>query len=186
MAAPRDRRTGFSRRRQYSAFLGYVLAVAGALWWLWHYIQATNVALARFIDSVRFGDFTQGFAYQSYGSGFAELGAALDEALRKLRGERHTLTEANRFYEAVLDDAPTALLTVESGGPLLDPAQVARLGQPFQRLGVERTAGGGTGLGLSIVAAIAAAHGGTLALRARPEGGLHVAIRLPLRAGTAG
>jgi signal transduction histidine kinase len=74
----------------------------------------------------------------------------------------------------------TTLLTVETGGPPLDPIQVARLGQPFQRLGVERTADGGTGLGLSIVAAVAAAHGGTLALRARPEGGLHVAIRLPL------
>jgi signal transduction histidine kinase len=74
----------------------------------------------------------------------------------------------------------TALLTVETGGPPLDPAQVARLGQPFQRLGVARTADGGTGLGLSIVAAVAAAHGGTLVLGARPEGGLHVAIRLPL------
>ena len=31
MATARDRRTGFSRRRQYSAFLGYVLAVAGAV-----------------------------------------------------------------------------------------------------------------------------------------------------------
>jgi len=92
------------------------LLMAGAAWWLWHYIQATNMALARFIDAVRFGDFAQGFAYQSYGSGFAELGAALDESIRKLRGERHELTEANRFYEAVLDDAPTALLTVERDG----------------------------------------------------------------------
>ncbi|HEX8484673.1 rod shape-determining protein MreC [Sphingomonas sp.] len=31
MAPARDRRTGFSRRRQYSVFLGYVLAVAGAV-----------------------------------------------------------------------------------------------------------------------------------------------------------
>jgi rod shape-determining protein MreC len=31
MAPARDRRTGFSRRRQYSTFLGYVLAVAGAV-----------------------------------------------------------------------------------------------------------------------------------------------------------
>ena len=77
-------------------------------------------------------------------------------------------------------ESGTTLLSVESGGPPLDPAQVARLGQPFQRLGVARTADGGTGLGLSIVAAVAAAHGGTLMLRARPEGGLHVAIRLPL------
>ncbi len=31
MAPPNDRRTGFSRRRQYSLFIGYVLAVAGAV-----------------------------------------------------------------------------------------------------------------------------------------------------------
>ena len=31
MAPARDRRTGFSRRRQYSTFIGYVLAVAGAV-----------------------------------------------------------------------------------------------------------------------------------------------------------
>ncbi|HXH17346.1 MAG TPA: rod shape-determining protein MreC [Sphingomonas sp.] len=31
MAPARDRRTGFSRRRQYSVFMGYVLAVAGAV-----------------------------------------------------------------------------------------------------------------------------------------------------------
>ena len=31
MAPARDRRTGFSRRRQYGAFIGYVLAVAGAV-----------------------------------------------------------------------------------------------------------------------------------------------------------
>jgi nitrogen fixation/metabolism regulation signal transduction histidine kinase len=92
------------------------LLVAGAAAWLWLYVRATNVALARFIDAVRFGDFAQGFAYQGQGSGFAELGGALDEAIRKLRGERHELTEANRFYEAVLDDAPTALLTVDGEG----------------------------------------------------------------------
>jgi signal transduction histidine kinase len=58
---------------------------------------------------------------------------------------------------------------------------VAELGQPFRRLGADRTGSDrGAGLGLSIVAAIAAAHGGTLDLRARPEGGLLVSIGLPL------
>ena len=42
MAAPRDRRTGFSRRRQYGAFAGYILAIAGAL------VGATLLALSRF------------------------------------------------------------------------------------------------------------------------------------------
>ena len=40
----------------------------------------------------------------------------------------------------------------------------------------------GLGLGLSIVAAIASAHDAALAVRARPEGGLDVEVRFPLRA----
>jgi signal transduction histidine kinase len=73
-----------------------------------------------------------------------------------------------------------AELVVESSGPPLDPAQVARLAEPFQRLAADRTgSASGSGLGLSIVAAIVDAHGGRLELRARPEGGLRVTVRLP-------
>jgi hypothetical protein len=73
-----------------------------------------------------------------------------------------------------------AQLVVESGGPILDQCVVAQLAQPFRRLGVDRTGSqNGHGLGLSIVAAVAAAHGGTLALDARPAGGLRVQITLP-------
>jgi hypothetical protein len=75
---------------------------------------------------------------------------------------------------------PSARLTVENSGPILDPAEVGQLGQPFRRGGDERTGSdGGVGLGLSIVAAIAAAHHGTVELVARPEGGMRVAIELP-------
>ncbi|MFI6453909.1 sensor histidine kinase [Streptosporangium amethystogenes] len=84
---------------------------------------------------------------------------------------------------ATIMDGTTVQLVVETGGCLLDQEQVDRLAQPFQRLGTDRThSGNGSGLGLSIVAAIAAAHGGSLDLRARPEGGLCVAISLPAAA----
>ncbi|HEX6346249.1 sensor histidine kinase [Umezawaea sp.] len=73
-----------------------------------------------------------------------------------------------------------ARLVVETGGPVLDPDHVARLAQPFQRLGADRTGSDtGTGLGLSIVSAIAGAHGGRLDLGALPEGGLRVTLSLP-------
>jgi signal transduction histidine kinase len=72
-------------------------------------------------------------------------------------------------------------LIVENGGEILDPAQVAGLAQPFRRLGADRIGSDdGAGLGLSIVAAIAQAHGGSLQLHARPDGGLTVTITLPL------
>jgi hypothetical protein len=78
-------------------------------------------------------------------------------------------------------DEHLARLVVQTGGDVLDADQVSRLTQPFQRLGADRTGSDhGSGLGLSIVEAIAVAHGGTLDLHARPEGGLQVSIALPL------
>ncbi len=79
-----------------------------------------------------------------------------------------------------------ARLVVENGGEALDQQQVAELSQPFRRLEADRIGTDqGSGLGLSIVAAIAEAHGGTLDLRARPGGGLHVCVDLPAAAATS-
>lgn len=82
-----------------------------------------------------------------------------------------------------------ARLVIENGGPLFDQARVDRLGEPFERPGAERTAPeNGVGLGLSIVKAITEAHGGTVTLEARQEGGLCVTVELPFGpvAGAAG
>jgi signal transduction histidine kinase len=79
-----------------------------------------------------------------------------------------------------------AQLVVENGGERLDHDVVKELSRPFRRAGAERTGSDrGAGLGLAIVASIAEVHGGTLDLAARDEGGLRVAIGLPLAAGAA-
>ena len=92
------------------------LACAGATLGLWRHVSRTNLELARFVESIHFGDLSQNFGTDTQGSGFGEVGEALDTAVRKLRDERHKLSETNRFYEAVLDDAPTALLVIDSEG----------------------------------------------------------------------
>jgi len=101
--------------------LGAARLLAGALFFwslfeLWRYIQRTNRELARFLEAVRLGDLSQSFAHRQQGSGFTEIGEALDQGIRALREERHRLTDASRFFEAVLDDAPTPLLTVDGDG----------------------------------------------------------------------
>ncbi len=76
--------------------------------------------------------------------------------------------------------ATQATLTVTNTGPPVPPDQVSRLLEPFQRAAPQRTASpNGLGLGLSIVADIAKAHEAELEVRARPSGGLTVAVSFP-------
>ncbi|MDB5721195.1 MAG: sensor histidine kinase [Alphaproteobacteria bacterium] len=105
------RRPGFGAARILAACLA-----AWALAELWRYIQRTNRELARFLEALRLGDLSQSFSHRAAGSGFAEVGEALDLGIRRLREERQKLNDASRFFEAVLDDAPTPLLTVDDQG----------------------------------------------------------------------
>ena len=69
-----------------------------------------------------------------------------------------------------------AVVEVRNSGPVVSREDVHRLTAPFERLGRHGEAPG-AGLGLSIVQAVADAHGATLEITARPEGGLDVAVR---------
>ncbi|MEU8639131.1 ATP-binding protein [Amycolatopsis sp. NPDC048633] len=68
-------------------------------------------------------------------------------------------------------------LEVANSGPVIPPAEVPALFDPFHRRA--RVAAEGAGLGLSIVRSVAHAHGGEVAATARPEGGLVVVVTLP-------
>jgi signal transduction histidine kinase len=71
-----------------------------------------------------------------------------------------------------------AYLAITNDGCVVDPQEVDRLFDPFQRA-PSGTRCRGTGLGLAIVAAITSAHRGRVRACARPAGGLHVEVRLP-------
>jgi two-component system sensor histidine kinase VanS len=92
----------------------------------------------------------------------------------------HNLTEQGTLCVTTHAHAATVVLTVENTGQKLSPQLVSTLAEPFHR-GTERVRvdHAGAGLGLAIVRSIAEAHDGTLALTARPEGGVRVTVRLP-------
>jgi two-component system OmpR family sensor kinase len=86
---------------------------------------------------------------------------------------------------AAADGAPShlAVLEVRDHGPGLGPDQVDRVFERFYRVDASRSrgTGGGSGLGLSIVAAVVAAHGGTVGVRPTPGGGATFQVTLPGR-----
>jgi hypothetical protein len=73
-----------------------------------------------------------------------------------------------------------AVLRVQNGGDRIAPETADRLVEPFER-GARHARGSGAGLGLSIVRSVADAHGGSLCVEARPDGGLAVSVNLPAR-----
>src|SRR6476469_9139008 len=94
-----------------------VAAIVGivALGSLWNFIRRTNFLVSRFIESVRFEDYSQRFSDPS-GGGFDVLGQTLDNALKTLQA-RHTKESAEaRYLSAIVDDAPSALLAVDEDG----------------------------------------------------------------------
>lgn len=71
-------------------------------------------------------------------------------------------------------------ITVDDTGPGIPEADLQRVLQPYVRLDAARQRNtGGVGLGLAMAHQAALAHGGTLVLSNRAEGGLRAALCLP-------
>jgi nitrogen fixation/metabolism regulation signal transduction histidine kinase len=115
---------------------------------LWNFIRRTNFIASRFVESVRFEDYSQRFSDPS-GGGFDVLGDTLDAAIKTLQARHMEASAEGRFLSAVVDDSPSALLTIDEGGriELLNKAarqlfarsQLHRI-EDFERLGAELAA----------------------------------------------
>lgn len=103
---------------------------------------------------------------------------ALSRALRNL------IDNAVRYGDVAmvtLSRVPgLAVITIADKGPGLPNDQLEAVFEPFVRLEGSRSRDtGGVGLGLAIARTIIQAHGGTVTLRNRPEGGVEAVVTLP-------
>lgn len=111
--------------------------------------------------------------------------APLPGYARSLRRCLQNLLENAQRYAGtprlLLEDGAQQLrITVRDDGPGIPPEALEQVLEPFYRLEHSRNAElGGLGLGLSIADTVARAHGGTLQLHNRPEGGLDAVLTLP-------
>ena len=112
-----------------------VLIAIVALASLWNFIRRTNFLVSRFIESVRFEDYSQRFTDPS-GGGFDVLGQTLDHALKTLQARHAHESAETRYLSAIIDDAPSALLAVDPEGRVEVLNKAAR--QLFARLPLNR------------------------------------------------
>jgi nitrogen fixation/metabolism regulation signal transduction histidine kinase len=82
---------------------------------LWNFIRRTNFLVSRFIESVRFEDYSQRFSDPS-GGGFDVLGETLDHALKTLAARHAQESAETRYLSGIVDDAPSALLSLDEDG----------------------------------------------------------------------
>ncbi len=116
----------------------------------------------------------------------ALLRAAVENVVRN--GVRHTAMGTSVEMTLAADSATgMALLEVRDYGPGVPEEELARLFQPFMRVGEARDrSSGGYGLGLAISARAVEAHGGAIAASNADGGGLRVMLRLPVLGADAG
>jgi signal transduction histidine kinase len=100
------------------------------------------------------------------------------------RAVRNLLDNAVKYGKSgsvELRVAPRSIeIDVDDEGPGIPESELARVLEPYYRLEESRSPEtGGVGLGLAIARAIAQAHGGTVTLLNRPEGGLRARFELP-------
>jgi PAS domain-containing protein len=98
----------------HSATLLSAIVLALLVAELWRYVSRTNREVARFLDAVRFADYSQRFDFEKAGSGFASLGRTFTAIIEEMR-ERRTDQESDmRHLKALVEHIPVPLMTVHA------------------------------------------------------------------------
>jgi nitrogen fixation/metabolism regulation signal transduction histidine kinase len=93
---------------------------------LWRYVSRTNREVARFLDAVRFADYSQRFDFEKAGSGFASLGRTFTAIIDEMR-ERRTDQESDmRHLKALIEHIPVPLMTVHADNAITLQNNAAR------------------------------------------------------------
>ncbi|WP_218031410.1 sensor histidine kinase [Pseudonocardia saturnea] len=143
-------------------------------------LAAAALGTARAADPARSWALTVHGPTEVRGDG-VQLRRVLDNLLTNVREHTPAGTAAVVTVSGADEAAGGVVLEVADDGPGVPDAERERVLERFHQVGgpAGRPGGGGSGLGLAIVAAVVAAHGGTVRVGAGAGGGCLVRIGLP-------
>jgi two-component system nitrogen regulation sensor histidine kinase NtrY len=93
---------------------------------LWRYVSRTNREVARFLDAVRFADYSQRFDFEQAGSGFASLGRTFTAIIEEMRARRTDQESDMRHLKALIEHIPVPLMTVHADNAITLQNNAAR------------------------------------------------------------
>lgn len=99
-----------------------ILAVAALAqaWLVIRFVNRTNAELARFLDAIRYDDFSQSFLSVGHlGSSFEDLKVAFEEVMERFRDARGARETQRRYLEVLVEHVPVALVSVHDDGRVM-------------------------------------------------------------------
>ena len=102
------------------------------LYALVHYVERANRDLTRFLNAIRYADFSQTFVTGGLGSSFDELKTAFNEVLDAFRQARAEKEEQARYLQTVVQHIGVGLIVFDNAGAvsLINNAAKRLLGVP--------------------------------------------------------
>lgn len=100
---------------QYYISIGFLIILAVIqIVLLVQFLERTNVLLTRFLESIRYSDFTGSFQNHGLGSNFKELNEAFSRVIEKFKEERSKKEESLRYLETVVQHIGIGLVCINS------------------------------------------------------------------------
>lgn len=97
-----------------------VLIVSGVIIYqvysLVRYVERTNINLTRFLQSIKYADFSQSFTLQGFGTSFNELNAAFTDVMEEFRKARSAKEEHYRYLQTIVQHVGIGLITFQPNG----------------------------------------------------------------------
>jgi two-component system nitrogen regulation sensor histidine kinase NtrY len=103
-------------RQLYAATALIGLLIALEIYSLIRYVERTNRELARFLESIRYNDFSAGFTTGTQGPGFDELNRIYSEVVQRFREINLEKEESYRYLQAVVQHVGIGMIAFSPDG----------------------------------------------------------------------
>lgn len=109
----------FLETQYYVSMAILSLIIVGQIIALIKYLERTNILLTRFLEAIRYSDFTGAFRNHGLGSNFDELNKAFSEVIEKFKEERSKKEESIRYLETVVQHIGIGLICFNGKGEVI-------------------------------------------------------------------